>query len=54
MIAVVWSGATTASDIFLLVAVIVAAVAAVLSKASVPAALLAAAVGLVALGLLAV
>ena len=56
MLAVIWSGATTASDVFLLVAAIVAGIDAVIQLAGdVPAlALLPAAVCLIALGLLAV
>ena len=56
MNAVIWQGATNASDIFLLVAAIVAGLNAVwlLVKQAPEAALLPAAVALVALGLLAV
>lgn len=56
MLAVIWSGASNASDVFLLVAAIVAAVDAVLValKGAPEAALLPAAVALIALGLLAV
>lgn len=56
MIGVIWTGAATASDVFLLVAAIVAAVDVVLvALKGVPeAALLPAAVAFVALGLLAV
>ena len=56
MNAVIWSGASTASDIFFLVAAIVAGLNAIwlLAKQAPEAALLPAAVCLVALGLLAV
>jgi len=56
MISTVWSGAGNASDIFLLIAAIVAAVdaAVMLAKRAAEAALLPVAVAFVALGLLAV
>jgi hypothetical protein len=56
MLAVIWSGATNASDVFLLIAAIVATIDVVLValKGAPEAALLPAAVALVALGLLAV
>ena len=56
MITTIWSGATNASDTLLLIAAIVAAVDAVLLilKGAAETALLPVAVGLVALGLLAI
>lgn len=55
MNAVIWSGATNASDIFLLIAAIVAGLAAVIAGLKVPeSALVPAAIALIALGLLAV
>jgi len=56
MIAVVWQGATTASDIFLLVATILAGIAAVIAitRQAIESALIPAAICFIALGLLAV